>query len=246
MMREGKTNREIHTHFPERTYMALMMRVSRVRQQGDPDIPRVQFSAEEDKQLVDAKAAGMTWREVWSLFPNVHRRRLYNRWQTLSVASGTYRRRHAFSETELSEVLHYRDELKMTFKAIATKMNRSLSSIPQAYQMISPNPSSNKVRGWTVEDTSRLRSMTRDGLSTKDIAHKLGRSPQAVDDKRRYFVDRNYFNTADSRIPWSAEEDRILRETVERGDKPTEIMELLPSRTSSSIKNRLHVLRHKA
>lgn len=94
---------------------------------------------------------------------------------------------------------------------------------------------------WTADENARLASLVSQGLSTVDIADKLGCSPNRVRDRR---LRNSRLQQPSSTESWTAQEDKILKEKKEAGLATTEIVNFLPGRNLDSIYRRWRIHLH--
>lgn len=87
---------------------------------------------------------------------------------------------------------------------------------------------------WTAEEDAWL--VAHPGASSEEVAQTLGRTPAAVDNRRRALGI-----TAPAAKPWSEYEDRLLRGCTGIRDA----LAMLPARTRSAVKARARSIGHK-
>lgn len=96
---------------------------------------------------------------------------------------------------------------------------------------------SKKGKAWTEDEINILKEMRENGFSVPEIAEKLNRPVSAT-----YFRARKHTPARFERITYSPEEDAILKAGIEANLLDRELLERLPGRSQSSIRERMSAL----
>lgn len=81
-----------------------------------------------------------------------------------------------------SDIAYLKANRHRPYAEIARHLGRSVGAVNAKYCMLALE--SKKVASWSDRDLETLRKMVRDGVSDKAVADKLGRSANAVRQRR--------------------------------------------------------------
>ncbi|CAJ1960093.1 unnamed protein product [Cylindrotheca closterium] len=141
----------------------------------------------------------------------------------------------------LKQAIEAEGSPKVNWKRIASKYFSNQRTALQCKSRWTKSVKPGVVRGpWTKEEDACILRLQQDGLKWPEIAEYLpGRLSENISERFSNVLDPSL-----KKSPWTREEDQILfQEQCRIGNKWTQISQLIPGRSESSVKNRWHNLK---
>ena len=187
---EGLPWSEITTRFPERTFAALTQRYYLLT--ADPTVPRIAtglgWRPHEEEILIEQEAAGKTAREIAEYLPGRTFKAIQAHSRRLKI-SGQVRPEIAEPHWTSEEIQTLIDALGETgggrsFEEISQMLGKSVREVTLKAFYLRLKPLT-RMNIWRSDEVSFLRQAVGEGMSSKEIARRLGRSEAAVNAKKQ-------------------------------------------------------------
>ena len=228
--------------FPQRTRSAILAKASALVARAPKR--RVKWSDEENSIVTEARLSGRAWHTVIDSLPGRTLTSIRSHWQTALAPSATgdptpSLEGRPWTESEVSQLLRLRDDLHLSWRAIAQALHRRPHLVRQKYILTLPilSQTTAKLRPWTSAEKSTLGDMVQAGHSAQEISAVLGRSVIAVDLKIKQL------RKPSPPVYWTPEEDAIVTAALDQGrgiEALDDLQAALPNRSRASIAKRYY------
>lgn len=189
----GRSTHQIQDELPNRPLTSLRIRIAlltstRERVRRAPSTSPGQWTEAEDALLLH-RSKETPWVEILPQLPGRSYKSMLHRYKELlsrpaaERSSSRYRR---WSPQEIERMIELRNVQDSAFSSIASILERTLSSVRNAYNARTAQMKSlyrGRSGGWTKEETATAIELRKEGNTCSVIAERLGtRTAQAVKD----------------------------------------------------------------
>ncbi|KAF7194754.1 Transcriptional activator Myb [Pseudocercospora fuligena] len=246
MIAENKSLGEIAEVFPERTFMSIRSKWTKITRAASPSSCR-RWSEDEKQRLLDHKLLGTPWSTIAQQFPDRSLSSLNARWRRLAPAQLRKDTRSSRPDeyTEQEDAI-IKECLKqgMHWKQIATDHfpNRTLRAIRYRCDTIGERSKQPMGFKWTAEIEQRLKKLyEEEDLSFVDIGKTLGCSVNAAR-ARNSILTRGHPR---HRQAWSEEANADLLVLIQAGRSLDDMAKAFPEKTYAAVRRKAYQLRRR-